>query len=64
MDRLSLERNRMSVAKRITSDLWRLRSIPLPADVGAAVIVTHHELKKCGWSDDDIETLNELIATD
>ena len=51
----------MSVSQRVAADLLRLQSIPLPSDISADIIVTCRELKKCGWTDDQIEILNELI---
>lgn len=54
----------MSVSKRIASDLWRLKTIPLPPDISAEIVVTGRELKKCGWTEKEISFLGDLIETE
>lgn len=54
----------MSISQRVAADVMRLETIPLPSDISAEIIVTCRELKKCGWSDEQIQTLHELIVTE
>lgn len=47
----------MSLASRIATDLWRIHNRP---DHAPAITVTCRELKKCGWTAEQIDLLDEL----
>lgn len=52
----------MNVSRRVAADLKRLESIQLPPDITGCIVVTSRDLKKCGWTDEQINILQELAT--